>query len=400
MKNRTLISVMMLVLITLACSLPTFGAPTGQTPEGTPQQPAQSNSPGQTPAESKPSAPLFQLPGGAPDPKPVSISEGLASLNSYRSVLSITTSGPSPKNSSSIVFETQRSKDKDAQLTNLTSTSIQDGQPSEGDSASKIYRIGTEQCTGSGEDWSFESLISNEAEMRDMILNMFSFSPAFDNPVFVAAETVNGVPTNHFSFKAKGLGGKSGANVTTNQGDYWLAVDGQYLVKYLLVVETVVDPKTNIIHTEIGYEVKDINQSVEIVFPQACLDAARVTPEATPGTEQTAPVESPSATPNSPSLAGLNRFAGFWDTNKGVLTCGVDGQKVNCTYTLDSGKLVGTLSPDGKAIEGTWTQAPSYQPPADGGRLTISLSADGNSFNGQWWHGQDGAGGTWIGTRK
>ncbi|MCX6082371.1 MAG: hypothetical protein NTW32_22825 [Chloroflexi bacterium] len=400
MKNRTLISFLMLGLISLACSLPTLGLPAGQTPSETPQQSLPGNATGQTPGETPQTTPIFQLPGKTPDSKPVSISDGLASLNSYRTILSFTTSGPNPNNSSTVSFETQLSKDKDAQFTSLTSKSIIDGQPSEGDSPSVIYRIGSDQCSGSGEDWSFESLISNEAEMRDIIMSMFSFSPAIDNPLFVAPETVNGVSTNHFSFKVKGLGAKSGANVTINQGDYWLAVDGQYLVKYLLVVETVVDPKTNVIHTEINFEVKDINQSVEISFPQTCLDAAKVTPTSTSQVDQQAPAENPSATPNALITAELSKFAGFWDTNNGVLTCGVDGQKVNCIYTLNSGKIAGMLSPDGRTIEGTWSSAPTYQAPTDGGRVTISLTADNNSITGQWWHGQDGAGGTWIGSRK
>ena len=400
MKNRTIIFLLMLVLISLACSLPTLGLPSAQTPPETPQQSSPADPSAPTDGETPPAAPLFQLPGTKPDPKPVSISEGLASLNSYRTVLTFTTSGPNPNNSSTINFESQRSTDKDAQFTHMTSTSIIDGQPGEGDNPSDIYRIGSDQCSGSGGEWSFGSLISNEAEMRDMVLSMFSFSPAIDNPIFVAPETVNGVSTNHFSFKAKGLGAKSGANVTINQGDYWLALDGQYLVKYSLIAETVVDPKTNIIHTEINFEVKDINQPVEISFPQACLDAAKVTPEATSQVDQPAPAVKLSATPKAIIPAGLSKFAGLWDTNYGVLTCAVDGQKVNCIYTLNSGKISGTLSLDGKTIEGTWSSAPSYKAPKDAGRVMLSLSADSNSITGQWWHGQDGAGGTWSGTRK
>jgi hypothetical protein len=263
MKNRTVFSIFMLILITLACSLPpVIGSKTSQTPGGTPQ-------PG----------PNIQLLEGTPPSQPVSISEGLASLNSYRTNFSITSTGPDPKNSSTIVLETVLSKDNDAQVTHLTSTSIENGQPGEGDSESDIYRIGNDQCSGSGEDWSYEIMAPNQVEMMDIVMSMFSFSPTTDNSVFIAQEPVNGISTNHFSFKVQGLGVKSGANVTINQGNYWLAVDGQYIVKYSLVAETVVDPQTNIFHMETVYEVTDINQPVTITFPQACLDAALVTPE-------------------------------------------------------------------------------------------------------------------------
>lgn len=262
MKKGTVIFLTVIVMVTLACSTITIDYGTQPSPGETPQ-------PG----------PIIQLPGGTPPSQPVSISEGLASLNSYRTILSIISSGPDPKNSTTTVFETERSKDMNAQVTHLTSRSIEDGQPSEDDSASEIYRIGNDQCTGSGEDWSYTKMAPNEAEMMDMVMSMFSFAPATDNPVFVAQETVNGISTNHFNFKVKGLGVNSGANVTINQGDYWLAVDGQYIVKYSLIAETVVDPNTNIIHMETLFEVKDINQPVTIAFPQGCLDAAVATPQ-------------------------------------------------------------------------------------------------------------------------
>jgi hypothetical protein len=389
MKNRLVISIFMLFLVTLACSLPTPGAPTGQ-----------GQAPGETP---QPSAPIIQLPGGTPPSQPVSISEGLASLNSYRTILSITSVGPKPQDSTTITIETQRLNDKDAQVTHLTSKAIKDGQPSQDNTDSQIYRIGNDQCSGSGESWSYESMAPNQAEMLDMVMSMFSFTPATYDPVFVTKETVNGIPSNHFSFKVKALGTKSGANVTINKGDYWLAVDGQYIVKYSLVAETVVDPKTNIFHMETTFEVKEVNQPVTITFTQACLEAAKATPSASSQNSQPAPTESSSVVPNptqASSASAVAGFAGFWDTNFGVMTCGVDGQKVNCTYTHNSGKIEAFMNPDGVSMEGSWFEAPTYKPADHAGRVVMTLSADGNSFTGQWWHGPAGDGGTWTGTRK
>jgi len=260
MKNRAVISLLVVALSALACSIPRAGAPPAPTP--------------------LPTQPPVPTPVPTPPSQPVSISDGLASLNSYRAVISITTSGPDPQNSSSVLFETQRSNDSAAQFSHFTSKSIEDGQPSDGDTDTEAYRIGDDQCSGSGEDWSYTSMAPNEAEMTDTVQSMFSFSPTTADSVFVAEETVNGIATNHFSFKLKGLGVKSGANVTINQGDYWVAVDGQYLVKYSLVAETVMDPQTNVMHMETQFEVSDINQPVAIAFPQGCLDAAQATPTA------------------------------------------------------------------------------------------------------------------------
>ncbi len=118
--------------------------------------------------------------------------------------------------------------------------------------------------------------------------------------------------------------------------------------------------------------------------------------------ERATPTETsiPTETPNPTTVAYVGGFAGSWDTNWGVMTCSVNGQTVDCNYTHDTGKIQATLGLDGTTMEGTWSEAPSYQPPEDGGKVTFSLSEDGNSITGHWWYGQDGEGGSWTGTRK
>jgi hypothetical protein len=95
----------------------------------------------------------------------------------------------------------------------------------------------------------------------------------------VAAETVNGISTNHFTFHVSGLGATSGTVVNINQGDYWLAVDGQYIVKYTLIIETSMAADAEVLHEEISIKMNQINQPISIAFPQRCLDASLVTPE-------------------------------------------------------------------------------------------------------------------------
>ena len=254
MKKRIVIFLTVLVMATLACSMLTIDLGT---------QPA--IQPG-------------TQPGGNNAALPVSVAKGLASLNSYRTTISIITKGPDPTDSSTIVVETQRSQEQDARYTKMTSTNVKKGVAEPSSGASEFYRIGNDQCTNSSDTWSWTSMPPNEAEMMDLVMNVFDVTPMIDNPAFVADETVNNIPSKHYTFKVTGLGAKSGANVTANQGDYWLAVDGQYIVKYSLVVETVVDPKTSIVHMETLIDVKDINQPVNIAFPQACLDAKMATP--------------------------------------------------------------------------------------------------------------------------
>ena len=136
----------------------------------------------------------------------------------------------------------------------MTQNSVKTGEEAQAASETELYRIGNDQCSSQSGEWSWTSMAANQAEMMDLIMNMIDFTPVIDDPTFVAEEVINGVPSNHFSFSVTGLGIESGAEVTINQGDYWLAVDGQYIIKYSLVLETVMDPQTNIIHMEISID--------------------------------------------------------------------------------------------------------------------------------------------------
>ena len=260
MKSRTVIVASLLVLLMIACSL---SGNTGGTP------PDQESSVDETPA-----------PASTPNPVPVSLNEGLASLNSYEMTVMFNSVGPDPAQSSTTTIKRQRSNDTNASSTSINSKVVN---PEEGDpqiTDTTIYQIGNDQCSGSDtEEWSWTTSTPAEAEMQGLITGMIGLTPLIDDPVFVAAETVNGIPTNHFTFQVPGLGASSGAVVNINQGDYWLAVDGQYIVKYDLIVETSMAADAEVIHEEISIEVDQINQPVDIVFPQSCLDASLVTPE-------------------------------------------------------------------------------------------------------------------------
>jgi hypothetical protein len=269
MKPKTFVFVALLLMLMLACSLTknTGGNPTnpGQAVTVAPGVPG-------VPGANETATP-------APDPVPVSINEGLASLNSYAMTVMIKSVGPDPAQSSTTTIQRQRSNDTNASYTstNVTVVKPDGGDPSVTDTS--IYQVGNDQCSGNDTDsWSWSSSTPAEAEMNGLVTSMIGLSPLIDNPSFVAVETVNGIPSNHFTFKVSGLGATSGAVVNLNQGDYWLAVDGNYIVKYTLVVETSQAADAKVLHEEISIEMNQVNQPVNIAFPQGCLDASKVTP--------------------------------------------------------------------------------------------------------------------------
>jgi len=252
MKTRIFSALSLLVMLMMACSLSA-----GQTPQATAEV---AGPPTPTPP---------------PDPVPVSFNDGLASLNSYRLTIMFKSSGPGPAQSSTTIIESQRSSDTDASATHITATVVSPdgGDPETSDTT--MYDIGNDQCSGSDVDgWEWTSTTPAEAEMQGLVNSMLGMTPVIDDPVFAATATVNGVPTNHFSFQVSGLGTSSGSIVNINQGDYWLAVDGQYIVKYLLILEMSEAANSNVLHQEITIEMNDINQPVSIAFPQGCLDMA------------------------------------------------------------------------------------------------------------------------------
>jgi len=266
MKKKLALILSLFVMLALACNLssaPASQAP-GNTPQGNPNQPA-----------NPPSNPQS---AGTPSANPVSLNEGLASLNSYQMTINYKSTGPDPSESSTTRMEMQRSNAQDTRYIHYTESSVKAGGGDPSNTESTVYKIGKDECDGSGTDWNWATQTPNQAEMTELIRNMLSLTPLIDNPTFVAPETVNGIATNHFTFKVQGLGVKSGAAVDADQGDYWLAVDGQYIVKYNLVLQTSMGPEVDVIHEEISIELTQVNQPVNIAFPQTCLDASKVTP--------------------------------------------------------------------------------------------------------------------------
>jgi len=113
--------------------------------------------------------------------------------------------------------------------------------------------------------------------MGDIFSQMIDFVPVIKNPEFVSEEEINGVKTNHFSFKISGIGEKSGAVATINEGNYWLAIDGQYIVKYTMNLQVQSAPegdseaKTSTL--EVSYDLYDVNVPISLTQPAECVES-------------------------------------------------------------------------------------------------------------------------------
>jgi hypothetical protein len=197
-------------------------------------------------------------------------------LNSYRMTVRMIENGPTPQDRSESTYQVESGSDGDSTHIHTESLMSSTEDPEVNTGSSEQYMVGNRSCSYSegSDEVEASDIDPMAAEMADAWFTMVDVVPLIHNPVFVGEETQNGVMTNHFTFTVSGLGMESGAEVVASGGEYWLAQDGQYLVKYLLLLETrdgpAGEPNTKTLHSEFNIEVKDINQQVVIPLPDFC----------------------------------------------------------------------------------------------------------------------------------
>ena len=279
------IVISVLVLAGLACTL---GKTAGTSPTQAPAagaeltqalQPAQ----GQNDPTSVESASSTPVPTPTPLPTPTSIPSspiglwtGLSSLNSYRLTIRVVANGPTAQDKNQNTTLIESGSDGKSSHTHIESISSSAEYPETETSTSDQYQVDKRTCdfSSGSDEVTISAADSMAQEMMGTWATMVDLVPMVKDPVFIAAEELNGVKTNHFSFNVSGLGVDSGAEVVASSGEYWLAQDGQYIVKYSVVLETrdgpAGDANTQTMHAEFVIELKDINQDIVITLPDVC----------------------------------------------------------------------------------------------------------------------------------
>lgn len=146
----------------------------------------------------------------------------------------------------------------------------------------------------------------------------------------------------------------------------------------------------------------------QAVAKQAAPAPSPAPAQPSPQAPKAVPAAAPAPSPDAGQAQGAETrkaqsrgFAGQWETDWGVLVLEIasgSGQ-VTGTYPHDEGRISGQLSPDGSVLTGTWSEAPSYQPPRDAGRIEFVLGSDATSFTGKWGYGDEDMTGAWVGKR-
>jgi hypothetical protein len=263
-KRNLVLIIGLILVISTACALPA-----GLLPKGT-------DSPSVGDIGATVEALVPNLPDAistAPDPKPIPLQEGLGSLDSYNLAFHfLSTDSTDAKSGFDEVIQSSVVDGNSHSVVTNVSKAPEDTQDTT--TTSEIYTIGTVTCTYSDGEWAYSKQSDQDKEMQEAFSHMIDVVPVLKDPVFVAEENINGIQTNHFTFKVTGIGSKSGAVATQNQGDYWLAKDGQFLVKYLLVLLVQSAPEgsseAKISSMDISYELSAVNQPVIITQPADC----------------------------------------------------------------------------------------------------------------------------------
>lgn len=209
--------------------------------------------------------------------RPAAIMEGLATFDSYRWQMTMSTIGPSAEESNDVAILLVADKPADARFTRITS--IQTGpdfdEPAE--SVSEVTQVGTETCTFDGETYTYEEMTAQQREILDVSLGLFDLQviPGADAEL-VGEEEVAGIRAYHYRYALPGLGQDSGAVVAENVVNYWISTEGDVLLRYRMDVETrsgpTTDPAAEVFRIEVGAQLIWANQPGDITFPQGCAD--------------------------------------------------------------------------------------------------------------------------------
>jgi hypothetical protein len=208
---------------------------------------------------------------------PISINEGLASLDSYRMTYTTDVSDSSSGERTVSTFVVANDRAADASYSrNETQVLTIDGELVSDDAEEQIV-IGDQMCSVSLDGAEAAPFPETAQVMADLVSRVIEFKPLIEDPVYLADDIVNGVPVRRYTFELSSIGAASDLEASRSEGSYAIAIDGDYLVQYLLDLElrsaAEGDPEAQVSTFSIGLSLEAINQPVEISFPAECLTA-------------------------------------------------------------------------------------------------------------------------------
>lgn len=212
--------------------------------------------------------------GNAPQSLTTPILQGLASLDSFQWSLTASTVGPAALDRSDVVGSGAVDTAADASHQQMTTTDTSADDPEPSTSVTESWTTSTTTCDFDGEEYSVEQRNPFEADLGSVLSGVFDIVVPAGNAQLVGTEQIAGVDAQHYTFTIEGLGAGSTALVDANSGEVWVAVDGGYLLKYVVNAAMRsgpdVDPATSQYSIALTLELTSVNQPVDVTPPAGC----------------------------------------------------------------------------------------------------------------------------------
>lgn len=206
---------------------------------------------------------------------PLPIQEGLGTFDNYVWRMSVATMGPTVTETSGNAVEWTFNRDPESRISRMTTTAT--GPDIEGveETTTELYAVGGETCQWDGEAWTHTVATDQEQEVLDALQLLFDIAIVPENPIVIGSESIAGITATHYRFVVAGFGAESGALVTANQVDYWLADDTGAVLKYAAVLESwsgpTDDPASTVYRLDATAELISANVFVPVELSPDCL---------------------------------------------------------------------------------------------------------------------------------
>jgi hypothetical protein len=275
-----------------------------------------------------------------------SVTSGLQSLDSYRGYFKMTFEGSTEDEEGQWVMEMDMEHMREPFAQRVV---FRGGETGLGEGFESV-QIGDQNYIVFGEG----QCISSSADEEDaMDMELFGIDDAIGGLEGARRarpdETVNGVLCRHYVFDEKALGW---GIFTRAEGEMWVAIDGDYVVKYAVQAEgenPITGDEGNI---EWEYEIRDVNEPITIEPPAGC-EAAESEFPIMPAATNVSTFGDMVTYESSSSFDGVLAFyqeqmpaEGWSDTGDSFITEGTamlgytkDGRSVNVTLTEADGKI-------------------------------------------------------------
>ncbi len=203
-----------------------------------------------------------------------SVTNGLDSLDSYRGRMTMAFEGDTGSGESgqwTMEMDIEYVREPFAQRFVIRGR----GMLGDEDGSMESVQIGDQQYAVFGDQCVSTSTDAGEA-MDTEIFELDDVMGGLDNARRVRPdETVNGILCRHYAFDETAVGW---AALTHAEGEAWVAVDGDYVVKYTMVAEGTDPTSQQEGHVEWEYELLDVNVPITIEPPAGCEDVASAFP--------------------------------------------------------------------------------------------------------------------------